>query len=212
MKLRTRPDAPEDNSGLRSLLQFPWIYEAFQRVVGKNKLRRRFVDEFVRSEPHHRTLDIGCGPGDLVPFIEPAAYVGFDINADYIAAARSRFGHRASFFDGTLDDLFPQMASSFDTCVAIGVLHHVPDDIAIEIAQGAREALVAGGAFIALEPHLYEGQHWIAAALIKRDRGQFVRSESGYLQILEKVFDSVEVVRDEKMLRVPYTTSIYLCR
>jgi len=205
-------DLPENNTGLRSVLQLPWAYEAFQRSVGKNKLRRRFVDTYVKPKPDHRIFDIGCGPGDFAPFVEPAEYIGYDINSEYIRSAQSRFGSIGQFHDGDLEQVVATMKNSVTTAVSIGVLHHVPDDIAHSIAVGAKASLAPGGSFITAEPHLYHGQHPIAAALIKRDRGQFVRSEDGYRSILSEVFDDVQMIRDENMLRVPYTLTMYLCQ
>ena len=66
--------------------------------------------------------------------------------------------------------------------------------------------------YLAVEPHLRPGQHWIARELIKRDRGAFVRPEAGYGDLLSEAFDSVELQLDEDLLRVPYTLTVFTCR
>jgi len=202
--------APDNVKGLRSVLQFAWVYEAFQRSVGKNLLRQRFVAEHLQPEESSRILDVGCGPGDLVPFVDSVDYIGYDISQRYIDAARAKYGDRASFLCGHVEEL-QSLEHSVDQAVAIGVLHHVPDDTAFELLTAVKNSLKPGGRFVALEPYLYAGQHWIARELIKRDRGQFVREENEYTELCRAVFDTVDVKRDEGLLRVPYTLSAYTC-
>lgn len=205
----TATSSSERRDGLRRFLEHPLVYEGFQRAVGKNRLRRRFVDEFVRPQPGERLLDFGCGPGDLVPFMPRVDFVGFDISATYIASARSRFGERARFYND-LDEL-RNRERAFDVAVCIGVLHHIDDDTCLDSLRVIRDLLSDGGRFIVTEPHLHEDQHWIARELIRRDRGRFVRPESAYRQLLSTAFSSVKVRRDESLMRVPYSLSIFTC-
>lgn len=200
----------EKRSWFRSALEVPWAYEAFQRSVGKHKLRREFVRRYLDLTPGMRVLDFGCGPGDLVPFVPDVNFVGFDISEPYINAARSRFAD-ATFYDGSLDDVAAS-EEPFDAAVSIGVLHHIPDDIAVASMNKLSSLLRPGAPFIAVEPHLRPGQHWVARELIKRDRGQFVRSESAYAELLGETFDEVEITLDEELLRVPYTLTVFTCR
>ena len=199
----------ERRDGLRRFLEHPLVYEGFQRAVGKNRLRRRFVEEFVRPRPGDRLLDFGCGPGDLVPYVPEVDFAGFDISTAYIASARSRFGERARFYDD-LDELRDREAP-FDIAVCIGVLHHIDDDTTLRSLRVIRELLSDRGRFVVTEPHLHDGQHWIARELIRRDPGRHVRPEHGYQQLLAAVFPTVEVRRDESLLRVPYSWSIFTC-
>jgi len=192
----------EKNTGLRSILQHPWAYEAFQRTVGKNRLRTRLAKEYFQVKSGQRVLDIGCGPGDLVPFIPEAEFIGYDISTDYIEDARSRFGDKATFHDGELGPVVAELAGTVDLVVMVGVLHHVDDDVARHLIKGAQDVLAPNGRFIAIEPHLYNGQHLVA----------LVRSEQAYEDLIGETFSKIEVTRDEKLLRVPYTLSIYDCQ
>src|SRR5919109_1548014 len=89
---------PESTSGLRRALSRPRVYELLQVAVGSNVSHRRFVREHVRPASGSRILDIGCGPGHILGAL-PAdiRYVGFDASADYIAAARRRWGAIGEF-------------------------------------------------------------------------------------------------------------------
>ena len=127
-------------------------------------------------------------------------------------SARNRFGNRATFVDGSFDELATSIEGTIDIAVTVGVLHHVDDDTAHELLAGAYRSLRPGGRFVALEPHLHDAQHRVARELIMRDRGQHVRSEGEYLTLIEEHFDDIDVRRDEHMLRIPYTVSMYTCR
>jgi len=195
----------------RRALSVPWIYEAFQRSVGKDRLRSRFVRDYMRPAAGERVVDIGCGPGDLIRFLPAVQYVGFDISREYIEAARQRFGSRATFVHGDLDDLTRATPDPVDTVVTVGVLHHVDDDEAGRILQYARSALREGGRFIAIEPCLFDGQHWMARRLLLADRGDYVRSDNEYRRLCTSAFADVDGHRDDHMYRVPYSVVVLEC-
>jgi 2-polyprenyl-3-methyl-5-hydroxy-6-metoxy-1,4-benzoquinol methylase len=68
-----------------------------------------------------RVLDIGCGTGALAEFVDPAAYVGFDIDPESVAIARRRRpGHR-------FESCPPPESEQFDTVVSLAVIEHVAD-------------------------------------------------------------------------------------
>lgn len=199
----------ERRDGLRRLLENSFVYEGFQRSVGKQKLRQAFIDRYARPTAGERLLDFGCGPGDLVPFVPGITFVGHDISSAYIATAKRRFGDQATFYE-RLEDLQSSEAP-FDVVVSIGVLHHIDDDTCRQILPGIASLLADGGRFVVAEPHLHDEQHWIARELIKRDRGRFVRLEKEYEDLLAEAFPMIASTRDETMLRVPYTLTMFEC-
>ena len=42
-------------------------------------------------------LDLGCGPGELLPYLGDVHYIGVDVSEEYIASAKESFGTRAEF-------------------------------------------------------------------------------------------------------------------
>lgn len=191
-------------SGLRALLSAPRLYSGFQALMGARRFRSRFVSEFVRPSAGMNVLDIGCGPADILAHLDGVNYWGFDISRTYIARAQARFGDRGSFRCKvlSLEDL--QALPSFDVVLAIGVLHHLDDEQALELLTTARRALKVGGRLLTVDPCFVPGQNPVARFIIEHDRGQNVRGEHAYEALMTRVFESPSVeVRDQAW--VPYT-------
>jgi SAM-dependent methyltransferase len=137
-------------------------------------------------------------------------YWGFDISEEYINYAAKKFGARGHFSSRQLgnDDL--SNMPKFDLVLAIGLLHHMDDKAAIAFLQLAHEALKPGGRLVTLDACWVEGQHPIAKFLITHDRGQNVRTESGYMELVASVFSSIKITVRHKMW-IPYTHCFIEC-
>jgi SAM-dependent methyltransferase len=192
------------------ILGIPAGYRLLGKLIGGNS-RTTYVREYLRPRPGRRVLDLGCGPADILAFLPEVDYLGVDLDPNYIEAAEKKYGDRGTFRcepGETVADLEP---GSFDLVMANGLLHHLTDDQAADLFRVARAALKPGGRFVTLDNCFVPGQSWIARRLIKMDRGQFVRTEAGYLRIARQVFPDVAVSIRHDLMRVPYTHIIMTC-
>lgn len=107
-------------------------FESFSDFFSKG-IRNDFTLRIARSiTENSNVVEIGCGTGQLVNFlssITPANYIGFDLtNASLKLADQFAYENDlpVTFVQG---DIFknPFVASSFDTVVSLGVLHHTID-------------------------------------------------------------------------------------
>lgn len=72
-----------------------------------------------------RVLDYGCGVGVLAEWIEPSRYLGVDVDAASLEAAKREHPEHAF---RQLDELGAQdLEAGFETIVALAVIEHVPD-------------------------------------------------------------------------------------
>ena len=190
--------------GVRAILSNPLIYSALQSLMGGVQERKNFVSDLVKPVVGMAILDIGCGPAKILDYLPAVDYWGFDISEEYISHAKKKFGAKGRFFSKLLsiDDL-PSMPK-FDVVLATGVLHHMDDEVAIVALQLAHEALKPGGRLFTIDPCWAEGQHPIARFLIARDRGQNVRTEAGYKELVGSVFGNVKVTVRHQVW-IPYT-------
>lgn len=72
---------------IRSILSMPAIYSLFRNLVGGDSFNKSVVKEYIRPRQGDRILDIGCGPGIIVPYLPEVEYIGFDASQEYIKAA-----------------------------------------------------------------------------------------------------------------------------
>src|ERR1035441_9158758 len=68
----------------------PLLYELYHSLISANYRSRVLVSRYIRPKPHDRILDIGCGPGNMLPFLPECQYLGVDANPTYIASARQQ--------------------------------------------------------------------------------------------------------------------------
>lgn len=203
----------QKTDGLHSILSTPGMYDFVQTMLGASKSRRRLVRDHIRPEPGNVLLDIGCGTGELLPFL-PAGihYHGFDLSQRYIDAARHRHSSRGIFDCMDIADYRPTADSRpADIVLAIGVLHHLDDDIAVKLLRTAHSQLRPGGRFVTLDGTLIPNQSRIARKLVLQDRGQNIRTPERYTDLARGIFGQVETHVRTDMIYVPYTHCILEC-
>ncbi|MCU7873410.1 MAG: class I SAM-dependent methyltransferase [Candidatus Thiodiazotropha sp. (ex Lucinoma borealis)] len=198
-------------SGFRFVLSVPYVYELFQKIMGAEKARKRFISDYIDGYQVKNILDIGCGPADIVEYLSDVDYYGFDISDAYINNAKLRFGERGKFYAKSiaLDDL--DNLPKFDLVIMHGLLHHIDDVTAAKLLGIAWEALDQAGRLVTVDGCLVEGQNPIARYLIKHDRGQNIKTEDGYRNLVSTIFDDVES-KVHHQSWVPYTLCYMECR
>lgn len=195
---------------LRSVLSYSWAYQSFWQAVGGDERNRILLRDYIRPADGDRVLDIGCGPGTMVPYLPSAEYVGLDVSPEYIDRARRRFP-KARFVCQAVGQHNLVEPDSFDIVLALGVLHHLDDDEAVALFQLARDAMKPGGRLVTIDGVWTDDQSKMVKYLLSRDRGRFVRSQDGYRELAAKVFSEIESVIRHDMLRIPYTVVILKC-
>jgi SAM-dependent methyltransferase len=200
----TSPSTAQVTTGIRSVLSLASVYRFAQRAIGAEAFRETLASEVLNVSEGDRVLDIGCGTADILAHLPEVDYLGFDSSDRYVEAARERFGDHGQFVTAVptdVDDAFGDRT----LVMAIGVLHHLDDETANEALELAAKALQPGGTFVSVDPTLTDDQHAVARFLIKRDRGQFVRTPEQMRHLVRDHFDDVRMEVRHDMLRTPYT-------
>ena len=100
--------------------------------------------------PGDRILEIGCGPGTIVPYLPKTEYVGFDVSQEYVDQARGRFPDSKFVCDRVSEFTLPNR-EYFDIVLALAILHHLDDTEALQLFRIAHGALRAGGKLVTLD-------------------------------------------------------------
>lgn len=208
----------QDDRRLKRILTLSWAYKLFQSMVGSKQSKRWISSHFWRVQAGQKVVDIGCGPGNTAHYLPAGVkYVGFDISEEYIANAREQFAGDPdkTFIAGVAEDFvadLPEQMKDADLVMINGVLHHLEDSEAITALTLARQALATNGRLICLEGCFLVKQAPIPRWLLRRDRGQNVRSEPEWKTLVAQVFNTFETYILTGLLHIPYTHIIIEAR
>jgi 2-polyprenyl-3-methyl-5-hydroxy-6-metoxy-1,4-benzoquinol methylase len=196
---------------IRTILDRPFYYDLFNIVIGANHLRNVLVNEYIRPTSSDQILDIGCGSGNMVPFLPEGKYIGIDANPSYIASATQRYGYRGEFICDHVAGMRTEQFGAFEIVLALGLVHHLDDTEASELFRLGFNLLKPGGRLITTDICITPGQSFLARYLLERDRGRFVRTESQYLALARSCFKQVTPCVRKGLVRLPYTHLIMEC-
>jgi SAM-dependent methyltransferase len=198
-----------ERRGLWSPLSSPAVYEAFHHLIGARAWLRRFTQEVIRAGAGDRVLDIGCGPGALLHYLpKSTVYIGFDRSQAYIARARRTHGPRGEFICDDLAHLPAYGIRSIDVAVAIGVLHHLDDELASDLLRTTANVLRPGGRLITVDPCFDESQSFLQRAFMSSDRGTHVRPFKRYVALCGAAFAQPNATLKQGYFPFPHTICI----
>src|SRR6516164_4019290 len=96
------------------VLDAPFGYLAYQRIIGGLQARERCMRDHVQLAKGMRVIDIGCGPGYVAELLAGSDYIGLDTDKRYIDHARKRYGEYGEFHCTPLTAAFLKERSTFD--------------------------------------------------------------------------------------------------
>jgi SAM-dependent methyltransferase len=196
---------------IRTILDRPFYYDLLNVILGANHLWDVVVNEYIRPTSSDQILDIGCGLGNMVPFLPECKYFGVDANPSYIAYARKRYGYRGEFICNRAAHMHIEQFGTFQIVMAVGLLHHLDDMEASELFRIAFNVLKPAGRLISVDVATTPNQSAFERYILGRDRGQFVRAESQYMALARSCFKQVTPYLRKDLTRVPYTHLIMEC-
>jgi SAM-dependent methyltransferase len=195
---------------IRSVLAVPWGYQFFFNVIGARERSRILVREYIQPRQGDRILEIGCGPGTIIPFLPKTEYVGFDASPVYIKRARNRFPDGKFVCERVSQYTLPQR-EYFDIVLALGIVHHLADEEALQLFRIAYAGLKPRGKVVTLDGVWTKHQSRASRYIQARDRGHFIREEKAYISLAQEVFPTVRSSIRHDLLRIPYTHIIMEC-
>ena len=185
---------------LYRVLEIPLVYRVSQWLLlpGADRLLAARWQRVFRDS-RGVVIDVGCGPAPTTPEPE-GTLVGVDVNPSYleqfagsISSDPSRLQtpqqlpRRMAYVSSAASLPFPSDCA--DEARAMGLLHHLPDDVARDCIREMLRCVRPGGRVIVFDnvwPRSRRRRPW--AWLLRRlDRGEFVRSEQQLRTLLSAV-------------------------
>jgi SAM-dependent methyltransferase len=153
-------------------------------------------------------LDLGCGAGKILSYLPALRYTGVDLSPRAIASAQKHFGAKARFVCADVFEFLRQDAGQYDLVMAIGLLHHLDDGAVKALFLELKDHMSSKGRLITMDGCREGDPSFVERWLLDHDRGEYVRTKEGYLDLTKPLFNDVRVNLERGLLRVPYTHCI----
>jgi hypothetical protein len=178
------------------LLSNPGLYHYLRQILTGGMPFDRWVELYGLDDPAERIADIGCGPSDVLRYVDrgsrPDFYVGIDLSQRYLDVAEKRARRLdldSEFIRMDLDRLYTDAALQRELTetlekhritrvLLLGVLHHISDDACLATLNLAHEVATVDS--VVTSDVLYLPGRTLNNLLCDWDRGGFVRDEQGY--------------------------------
>lgn len=192
-----------------TILRLPFLYRFFVFSVGRFGLSR--LGLYAKHLPYTagiKVLDLGCGPGTSTHFFRKEDYLGIDIDAAYINAAKSRYpAYSFECIDFTSLTIQSNLVPSggFDLILAYGLMHHLDDTLCKQFFKKSHELLQPNGCIICFDGCIYPNQLKRKSFIVKADRGKHIRTPDELTTISEQAgFNCISTIEEDSLL-IPYS-------
>jgi len=199
------------NTGIRKLLEIPQLYNLKGIIFGGENYREQHAKS-LNIKSGYKVLDIGCGTSNILKYLPVnIEYYGLDMEEEYIDFCRKEYGDRATFYCEKVGEVErEEWIGNFDVINIHGLLHHLSDSDAESILSTSKKYLKDTGEVVTVDSVFHEGQGAIDKWLVSKDRGQNIKTPAEYVELVSKIFSSVESKVLDDHLRIPY--SIFVMR
>jgi SAM-dependent methyltransferase len=153
-------------------------------------------------------LDVGCGIGHYSRLTE-GEYLGIDLNCRYVGYARRRHGGPGKVFRCADVGAVVDERRTFDLIVMVDFLHHLPDEVCLELLGACARLAGDDGRVVNFEPVREQGNgagRWI----IDHDRGDHMRTLAGLRGLFDR--SPLEVVESRPLQLGPIGTRAVFSR
>lgn len=203
---------------MKSILKHHFFYNLYQNLIGCRSFLKRYVETFILAEINNKNsvkiLDIGCGTGNIVPFIpDKCEYTGVDSSENYINYLTRKYSHKKNFnfiAKNVKDSL--GINSKYDVIISEALVSSLDDNNFEILLSAMKKNLKDGGKIIISDMNYKDNYCAFEKFLLKNERGKYIRGQEDYKRIIEKHFSIEKITELKKVYRIPYHKIVFECR
>jgi len=196
---------------MKNILNYSKVYKLFQYIVSGNMGRTILLRDYIKSDGNKRILDLCCGTGDILQYLDFSQYVGVDFSEAHINYCMKTYAEykNASFVMEDIDIFLDNPTMKFDIVLFLGGMHHIDDEKLINILQKIQTWLAPSGRLITIDGCFEPQLSWFAKMMLANDQGKFVRTKEAWVSLFTSVFKDYKYSVRKDFLRVPYNHIIF---
>ncbi len=161
-------------------LAVPWVYDNLRPLVAGG-IDVGTLTGFCGVQETDRVFDLGCGTGQVLPFLRCSEYLGVDLDPTALRKASRFAAPRVRFMEGNdWDESYRQLRPTI--ILMIGVVHHLPDDDFRSIVERFRKSSDLPVRLATIDVTFFPGRH-VNNLLSRLDRGGHVRTPARYEEL-----------------------------
>jgi SAM-dependent methyltransferase len=171
---------------LSAIMKYTTAYRLWQAPFAEKKLVPILAHNDLGKV--RRVLDVGCGPGTSTPHFAAADYLGVDMNEEYVAYARAKFGR--TFVAADVTTCKVAEGQRFDFILCNSFFHHID-------TPGVRRILAHLATLLSDDGHVHvldlvlPDRPSIGRMLAKLDRGDWPRPLEEWRALFSEAFEPV---------------------
>lgn len=197
---------------IRNILQNPFIYKYYQKFIGDSRFRKYYANEFLKIATNNNILDIGCGCGNMIPYINAKInYLGIDLNENYIRDAKNSYKSKNYLFINENILNIGSLDTKFDVIMLNGVLISLNNEEADILLNFISGHLAQGGRLVLYDGIYEENLTAFEKFIIKHERGTNLRSRDDYSDLLKPYFNKISMTYRKDLYLIPYPMIICEC-
>jgi SAM-dependent methyltransferase len=158
-------------------LSLPWVYDTL-RPLAIGSLDYGRVARFCAVTPDDCVFEIGCGTGQLIPFLRCRNYLGVDTDSAALRRAKRFASPTIRFMEGDSWDRACQELNP-NVVLMIGLVHHIPDDVFQSMVCRLEQGSGRLPRIVSFEATYLKG-YPLSNLLSALDRGRYVRTPEAY--------------------------------
>ncbi len=176
------------------------LYELFQKMLGGDQTRKKFVREYLVLDSNDKILDYGCGTAKISQLLGKVDYYAYEPQFKYHQKIKKNTNNsEVTFFWVEKIELHDEYNHLFDCIILSGVLHHLHANHIEELLKILKNKLRPGGTIVTIDPVIKQPMGLLNKLVNKLDRGNSIMYDKDFEKKITSCLGNVNFFYDDNM-------------